>query len=88
MYLVFVPPTSLYHMFLEPDLPDAVRIVGSLLSLFVSVPTLTAFLIIVASLEVHAWTRGGRGLFGWPGCCSGGIAKQGGETVGQTGYLC
>ncbi|MDP2086426.1 MAG: cbb3-type cytochrome c oxidase subunit I, partial [Gemmobacter sp.] len=64
-YLVFVPPTSLYHMFLEPDLPGAVRIAGSLLSLFVSVPTLTAFLIIVASLEVQARARGGRGLFGW-----------------------
>jgi cytochrome c oxidase subunit I len=65
MYLVFVPPTSLYHMFLEPDLPGAVRVTGSLLSLFVSVPTLTAFLIIVASLEVHARAKGGRGLFGW-----------------------
>jgi cytochrome c oxidase subunit I len=65
MYLVFVPPTSLYHMFLEPDLPGAVRVAGSLLSLFVSVPTLTAFLIIVASLEVHARSQGGRGLFGW-----------------------
>ncbi len=64
-YLVFVPPTSLYHMFLEPDLPGAVRVAGSLLSLFVSVPTLTAFLIIIASLEVHARANGGRGLFGW-----------------------
>lgn len=65
MYLVFVPPTSLYHMFLEPDLPKVVQVAGSMLSLFVSVPTLTAFLIIVASLEVHARTHGGRGLFGW-----------------------
>jgi len=65
MYLVFVPPTSLYHMFLEPDLPKVVQVVGSMLSLFVSVPTLTAFLIIVASLEVHARAHGGRGLFGW-----------------------
>ena len=65
MYLVFVPPTSLYHMFLEPSLPGAVKVTGSLLSLFVSVPTLTAFLIIVASLEVHARSRGARGLFGW-----------------------
>ena len=65
MYLVFVPPTSLYHMFLEPDLPGVVRVADSLLSLFVSVPTLTAFLVIVASLEVHARQQGGRGLFGW-----------------------
>ena len=65
MYLVFVPPTSLYHIFLEPDLPKVVQVAGSMLSLFVSVPTLTAFLIVVASLEVHARAHGGRGLFGW-----------------------
>lgn len=65
MYLIFVPPTSLYHMFLEPNLPKVVQVGGSILSLFVSVPTITAFLIIVASLEVHARAQGGRGLFGW-----------------------
>lgn len=64
-YLVFVPPTSLYHMFLEPDLAEGVRVVGSLLSLFVSVPTLTAFLIICATLEAHARSQGAVGLFGW-----------------------
>lgn len=64
-YLVFVPPTSLYHMFLEPDLPESVRVAGSLLSLFVSVPTLTAFLIIVSSLEIRARAHGRGGLFRW-----------------------
>jgi cytochrome c oxidase subunit 1 len=65
MYLVFVPPTSLYHMFLEPNLAESVRVLGSLLSLFISVPTVTVFLVIVASLEVHARAHGARGLFGW-----------------------
>ncbi len=64
-YLILVPPTSLYHMFLEPDLAASVRALGSLLSLFISVPTVTVFLIIVASLEVHARGAGARGLFGW-----------------------
>ncbi len=66
-YLVFVPPTSLYHMFLEPNLAEGVRVAGSLLSLFISVPTVTVFLVIVASLEVHARAHGGKGLFGWIG---------------------
>ena len=65
MYLVFVPPTSLYHMFLEPNLAEPVRVAGSLLSLFISVPTVTVFLVIVASLEVHARAHGAKGLFGW-----------------------
>src|SRR3546814_11986337 len=62
-YLVFVPPTSLYHMFLEPSLPEGARVAGSLLSLFVSVPTLTAFLIIAASLEAHDRANVATGLF-------------------------
>jgi cytochrome c oxidase subunit 1 len=64
-YLVFVPPTSLYHMFLEPNLSESVRVVGSLLSLFVSVPTLAAFAIIVSSLEASARAHGATGFFGW-----------------------
>lgn len=64
-YLVFVPPTSLYHMFLEPTLPEGLRVAGSLLSLFVSVPTLAAFAIIVSSLEASARARGATGFLGW-----------------------
>ena len=64
-YLVFVPPTSLYHMFLEPGLSEGVRVVGSLLSLFVSVPTVAAFCLIVSSLEAGARVRGATGFFGW-----------------------
>jgi cytochrome c oxidase subunit I len=65
IYMIFVPPTSLYHMFLEPGLADAVRVTGSVLSLFIAVPTILVFVIIVASLEAHARAQGGRGLFGW-----------------------
>ncbi len=64
-YLVFVPPTSLYHMFLEPGLAPLVLALGSLLSLFISVPTVAVFLVIVISLEAHARARGARGMFGW-----------------------
>jgi cytochrome c oxidase subunit I len=65
VYLVVVPPTSLYHMFLEPGLAPSVLALGSLLSLFIGVPTIAMFLVIVASLEAHARARGARGLFGW-----------------------
>ena len=65
LYLIVVPPTSLYHMFLEPGLTPSVRALGSLLSLFIGVPTIAMFLVIVASLEAHARARGARGLFGW-----------------------
>ncbi len=66
-YLVFVPPTSLYHMFLEPGLPETVRTLGSLLSLFIGVPTVLVFLVLIASLEIRARALGAGGLFGWIG---------------------
>lgn len=65
LYLLFVPPTSLYHMFLEPGLSPMIRAVGSILSLFISVPTIAAFLVIVASLEAHGRAAGAAGPFGW-----------------------
>ncbi|MBL8702604.1 MAG: cbb3-type cytochrome c oxidase subunit I [Alphaproteobacteria bacterium] len=65
LYLVVVPPTSLYHMFLEPALAPIVRALGSLLSLFISLPTVAVFLVIVISLEAQARARGARGAFGW-----------------------
>jgi cytochrome c oxidase subunit 1 len=64
-YLVFVPPTSLYHMFLEPGLAEPVRVAGSLLSLFISVPTVAAFLVIIGSLEANARASGATGAVGW-----------------------
>jgi cytochrome c oxidase subunit 1 len=65
LYLVFVPPTSLYHMFLEPGLAPSIRVLGSILSLFVGVPTIAVFLIITISLEQHSRARGARGFLGW-----------------------
>ena len=65
LYLVFVPPTSLYHMFLEPGLAPSIRVLGSILSLFVGVPTVAVFLLLTISLEQHARAQGARGLLGW-----------------------
>ena len=65
IYLIVVPPTSLYHMFLNPQLPDEVKTAGSLLSLFINIPTILVFLLIVASLEASARASGAKGIFGW-----------------------
>ncbi|MEE9268381.1 MAG: cbb3-type cytochrome c oxidase subunit I [Thermoplasmata archaeon] len=65
LYLLVVPPTSLYHVFLEPDVASGVKLMGSVLALLISVPTIAVFLIIVASLQASANGQGARGLFGW-----------------------
>jgi cytochrome c oxidase subunit 1 len=65
LYLIFVPPTSLYHLFLEPGVAPGIKLLGSMLALFISVPTIAVFLLIVASLQACAHGQGARGLFGW-----------------------
>lgn len=64
-YLLLVPPTSLYHMFLEPGLAPGVRLLGSLLSLLIGVPTVAVFLILAVSLEAELRARGAAGALGW-----------------------
>lgn len=65
LYLVLVPPTSLYHLFLEPQVSTNVKMLGSLLALLISVPTLMVFLVIVVSLQACASARGGNAVVGW-----------------------
>lgn len=66
-YLVIVPPTSLYHLYLEPTVGSATKAVGSVMAVFISVPTILVFLLIVSSLQRCAGGQGARGLFGWVG---------------------
>lgn len=62
LYLLVVPPTSLYHFFLEPSLPTHVKLVGSILSLGVSIPTIAVAVIIVSSWEIAARTKYGSAI--------------------------
>lgn len=64
LYLLAVPPTSVYHMFLEPGVPANVKVVGSILSLGVSIPTIAVGLLILVSLQVCARGKGG-GALSW-----------------------
>lgn len=64
-YLVFVPPTSVYHLFLEPGVAPTTKVFGSVMALFLNVPTIAVFLLVVSSIQSCANGRGARGIFGW-----------------------
>jgi cytochrome c oxidase subunit 1 len=53
VYPLVVPPTFLYHLFLAPGVPDQVKTVGSLLSLFIGVPTLVVGIVVFGMLEAR-----------------------------------
>lgn len=65
VYPLIVPPTFLYHLFLAPGVPAAVKTVGSLLSLFIGVPTIIVSVVVLGMMEARARQQGAGGAFGW-----------------------
>lgn len=64
LYPLFVPPTFIYHLLMDPNLPYSVKFMGTSLSLLVGVPTVLHTFIILGMLEARM--RGaGYGFFGW-----------------------
>lgn len=66
-YPLIVPPTFLYHLFLAPGVPAEVKTIGSLLSLFIGVPTVIVSVVVLGMLEARMRAAGARGAFGWLG---------------------
>lgn len=60
LYPLLVPPTFLYHLLADPNIPEAVKSAGTTLSLLVGTPTLLHVFIIVGMLEARL-RRAGQG---------------------------
>lgn len=65
LFLVFSMPIGIHHLFADPEVGGGFKFVHAVMTAMVSVPTLLTVFTIVASLEIAARLRGGRGLFGW-----------------------
>jgi cytochrome c oxidase subunit 1 len=65
LFLVFSMPIGIHHLFADPQLGAGFKFVHAVFTAMVSVPTLLTVFTIVASVEIAARLRGGRGMFGW-----------------------
>ncbi len=64
LYPFVVPPTFLYHLLVDPTLPENVKFLGTTLSLLVGMPTVLHMFIIVGMLEARM-RQAGYGLINW-----------------------
>jgi len=62
LYPLLVPPTFLYHLLADPNIPQAIKSAGTTLSLLVGTPTLLHVFIIVGMLEARL-RRAGPGVW-------------------------
>ncbi len=64
MYPAVVPPTFLYHLMVDPAIPQNIKIIGSALSLLVWIPSILHMFIIMGMMEVK-FRSAGYSLLGW-----------------------
>jgi cytochrome c oxidase subunit 1 len=65
LFLVFSMPIGIHHLFADPQVGSGFKFLHAVFTALVSVPTLLTVFTIVASVEIAARLRGGRGAFGW-----------------------
>jgi cytochrome c oxidase subunit 1 len=67
MLLIFSLPIGFHHLFVDPFQAAGWKLLHTLGTFMVSVPTLITGFTVIASLEIAGRLRGGKGLFGWIG---------------------
>ncbi|MDF1522257.1 MAG: cbb3-type cytochrome c oxidase subunit I [Trueperaceae bacterium] len=67
MFLLFSVPVGFHHQFTDPGIPAGWKMVHSMLTMFVGIPSMLTAFTIAASLEIAGRRRGGKGVLGWLG---------------------
>jgi len=67
MFLLFSVPVGFHHQFTDPGIPAGWKMVHSMLTMFVGIPSLLTAFTVAASLEIGGRRRGGKGVLGWIG---------------------
>lgn len=65
LFLLLSTPVGFHHQFTDPGIPQAWKFIHMVLTYGVAFPSFLTAFTVVASLEVGARARGGKGWFGW-----------------------
>jgi cytochrome c oxidase subunit 1 len=65
LFLLFSTPVGFHHQYTDPGIPAAWKFIHMVLTYGVAFPSLLTAFTVVASLEIGARARGGKGWLGW-----------------------
>ncbi len=65
LFLVFAMPIGIHHLFADPMVGSGIKMMHTIFTAMVAVPTLLTVFTIAATVELAARVRGGRGALGW-----------------------
>ncbi|GIW24731.1 b(o/a)3-type cytochrome-c oxidase subunit 1 [Meiothermus sp.] len=67
LFLLFSVPVGFHHQFADPGIAPYWKMIHTVLTMMVAVPSLITAFTIAASLEIAGRAKGGKGLVGWIG---------------------
>ena len=65
LFLVFAMPIGIHHLFADPMVGSGIKMMHTIFTAMVAVPTLLTIFTIAATVELAARARGGRGALNW-----------------------
>ncbi len=65
LFLLLSTPVGFHHQYTDPGIPQTWKAIHMVLTYGVAFPSLLTAFTVVASLEIGARARGGKGWFGW-----------------------
>lgn len=65
LFLILSTPIGFHHQYTDPGIPQTWKFMHSVLTMGVAFPSMLTAFTVVASLEVGARLRGGKGYFAW-----------------------
>ncbi len=65
LFLLLSTPVGFHHQYTDPGIPQAWKYIHAMLTYGVAFPSMVTAFTVVASLEIGARVRGGKGYFGW-----------------------
>jgi cytochrome c oxidase subunit 1 len=65
LFLVFAMPIGIHHLFADPMVGSGFKMMHTIFTGMVAVPTLLTIFTITATVELAGRARGGRGALGW-----------------------
>ncbi|UCH27721.1 MAG: b(o/a)3-type cytochrome-c oxidase subunit 1 [Trueperaceae bacterium] len=87
MFLLFSIPVGFHHQFTDPGIPAAWKMIHSLLTMFVGIPSMLTAFTVAASLETGGRARGGKGLLGWIGVLPWGKASFTAQVLAMISFI-
>ncbi len=65
MFMLFSLPVGFHHQYVDPGVPPGWKFLHAILTFIVFLPSMMTAFTVIASLEMGARARGGKGLLSW-----------------------